>query len=100
MTIDKSLRSRTRLQRFRSVLNRAERIDVLRDKDVWEEGQSIFGLPKVRVRRAKRRVKVAAVAEAGVAEGAAAEGEAAPAEGQPAEASAKGAVKDKAKAKK
>ncbi len=59
--------------RARSVLGRAERIAALRDSDRWEKGQSVFGLPKVRVRRAKRRVKTpkAEVAEAAVpAEGA------------------------------
>jgi len=55
-----------RLARARSVLTRAERIATLRDKEEWEEGQSIFGLPKVRVRQTKKRAK-APKAEAPVA---------------------------------
>lgn len=77
MSIDKSLKMSNRLQRSRNVLSRAERIAELRDREVWEEGQSIYGLPKVRVFRAKRRGKpaekkeeAATVAEAETAEGA------------------------------
>lgn len=74
MTIDKSLRSRSRLRRFRGVLTRAERIEKLRDQEKWAEDQSIFGLPKVRVRRMRRRAKAAATPE--VPEGAEVEVEA------------------------
>ena len=59
MSIDKSLRLANSMQRHRSVLSRAERIAKLQDEGKWEEAQSIFGLPKVRVFRAKRRVKAA-----------------------------------------
>ena len=58
MTIDRSLKVGNRLIRTRSVLTRAERIATLRDKEEWEDGRSIFGLPKVRVRQVKKRVKV------------------------------------------
>ena len=86
MSIDKSLKLGNRLVRARSVLSRAERIATLRDSDRWEEGRSIFGLPKVRVRRAKRRVKTpkAEVAEAAV-----------PAEGEKAAAPESRATKKK-----
>ena len=57
MTIDRSLKVGNRLVRARSVLTRAERIATLRDKEEWEEGRSIFGLPKVRVRQIKKRAK-------------------------------------------
>ena len=57
MSIDKSLKITNSLQRQRSVLTRAERIAQLRDEERWEEGRSIFNLPKVRVLRAKRRGK-------------------------------------------
>ena len=49
MTMDRSLRVRRGLVRSRSVLTRAERIERLKVSDRWEEGDSPFGLAKVRV---------------------------------------------------
>ncbi len=49
MSIDKSLRRGNSLSRSRNVLTRGERILVLQNEDRWEEGQSPYGLPKVRV---------------------------------------------------
>ncbi len=49
MTLDKSLQRRGRLVRSRNVLKRGERIDQLKTEERWQEGQSPFGLPKVRV---------------------------------------------------
>lgn len=49
MTMDKSLRVQRGLVRSRSVLTRAERIQRLKAADRWEEGDSPFGLAKVRV---------------------------------------------------
>ncbi len=49
MTMDKSLKSRQGLVRSRSVLTRAERIARLGSAERWKEGESPFGLPKVRV---------------------------------------------------
>ena len=49
MTMDKSLKMRLGLTRTRSVLNRAERIQRLKTADRWQEGDSPFGLAKVRV---------------------------------------------------
>ncbi len=49
MTIDKSLRRRGHLTRTRNVLKRSERIEKLEFEDRWQDGQSPFGLPKVRV---------------------------------------------------
>jgi len=49
MTMDRSLRIRRGLIRSRSVLTRDERIERLKATDRWEEGESPFGLPKVRV---------------------------------------------------
>jgi len=49
MTMDKSLRVRSGLVRSRSVLTRGERIERLKASDRWEEGDSPFGLAKVRV---------------------------------------------------
>ncbi len=49
MAIDKSLKRSNRLQRSRNVLTREERIEKLKFDEKWEEDQSPFGLPKVRV---------------------------------------------------
>ena len=49
VTIDKSLRRRGHLLRMRNVLKRSERIEKLEFEDRWQDGQSPFGLPKVRV---------------------------------------------------
>jgi small basic protein (TIGR04137 family) len=49
MTMDKSLKVRLGLARARSVLTRGERIERLKAADRWKEGDSPFGLAKVRV---------------------------------------------------
>ena len=49
MTIDKSLKVSRGLVRARSVLTRAERLTKLQEQERWNEGESVFGLPKVRV---------------------------------------------------
>ena len=49
MTIDKSLRIRRGQSSNRSVLSRNERLTKLKEADRWQEGDSPFGLPKVRV---------------------------------------------------
>jgi len=49
MTMDKSLRVRAGLVRSRSVLTRGERIERLKAADRWQDGDSPFGLDKVRV---------------------------------------------------
>ncbi len=51
MTIDKSLKASRSLMRTRNVLTRAERLRELAETDRWQEGESPFGLPKVRVRK-------------------------------------------------
>ena len=82
MSVDKSLKLANSLQRQRNVLTRSEQIETLRDRGLWQDGQSIFGLPKVRVRHSKAGTKTKkedkaaeAAPEAEAAEGAA-EGEA------------------------
>ncbi len=47
MSLDKTLKSKSTLARHRNVLNRAERIERLKELDKWTEDQSPFGLPKV-----------------------------------------------------
>jgi small basic protein (TIGR04137 family) len=51
MTIDKSLKIRRGMSSNRSVLTRAERLDKLKEADRWKDGDSPFGIPKVRVRK-------------------------------------------------
>ncbi len=91
MSIHRSLKSKGKLKRHRSVLTRTERLDALKNEERWQDGDSVYGLPKVRVIRAKRK-KVAkeeeklpegvAIAEGAAAEGAAPEGAAPKEEGQ------------------
>jgi len=57
MSIHKSLAVKGSLKRTRNVYTRAERIAVLLDQRKREEGDSVFGLPKVTVIRVKARGK-------------------------------------------
>lgn len=57
MTIDKSLKVRHGATGNRSVLTRVERLQQLRESDRWKEGDSPFGLPKVRVRKLTMKKK-------------------------------------------
>lgn len=69
MTIDKSLKVRTGGMRQRNVLTRAERLEKLVEADRWKEGDSVFGLPKVRVVKValKKKKKVKKEEEEGEA---------------------------------
>jgi small basic protein (TIGR04137 family) len=105
MTVDRSLKLKSNLLRARSVLSRGERLAELKEAGKWHEGESVFGLPKVKVRRVKRKkaVKVEAAEAAPVAAGAptAAPAGAPAAKGAPKAApaaapAAKGAPKEKA----
>jgi len=111
MSVDRSLKLKDALVRHRNVLTRAERIDVLKDEERWNEGDSVIGLAKVAHRKsaAGKKAKAEAAAAAAEAAGAAAPGavaetpaavpaagaKAAPAGGAkvPAKAPAKGAAK-------
>ncbi len=55
MSIHRSLKSKGKLKRHRSVLTRTERLDALKNEERWKDGDSVYGLPKVRVIRAKRK---------------------------------------------
>ena len=68
----------------RSVLKRFEKVKILQEKKLWNEGTSIFHLPKVKT----VRLKIKKAAEAAPKEGAAS-APAAPATGIPAATSAK-----------
>ena len=63
MTIDKSLKVRAGMMRSRNVLTRAERLAKLQETERWQEGDSVLGMPKVRVQKLslkkKKKVKKA-----------------------------------------
>ena len=63
MTIDKSLKIQRGLIKNRNVLTRVERLAKLQEQERWTDGDSIFGLPKVRVQKIslkkKKKVKKA-----------------------------------------
>ena len=85
MTMDKSLRVRLGLTCARSVLSRDERIQRLKTADRWQEGDSPFGLAKVRVYKLAMKKKKKKKEEEEGAEGA----EAAVAAAAPADAAKK-----------
>jgi small basic protein (TIGR04137 family) len=71
MSLDRSLRGKSGLERHRNVLRRSERVVTLEDQEKWNEGKnSVFGLVKVAHRKqvaAKKAPKVEAGAEGAVA---------------------------------
>jgi small basic protein (TIGR04137 family) len=48
VSIHKSLVSKVKLQRSRNVWTRLERIEALKKEGKYQEGQTVFGLAKVR----------------------------------------------------
>ncbi len=42
----------------RNVLTRPERIKHLTDEGLWDEKKSVYGLPKVKIEKIKKKVKV------------------------------------------
>ncbi len=66
MTIDKSLKVKMGVSRSRNVLTRVERIEKLQAMDKWNENESPFDLPKVRVYKVvlKKKKKAAAADDA------------------------------------
>lgn len=58
MSIDKSLITKGKLTRHRNVLTRAERIKVLTNENLWKDGRSVFGLPKVKTLKVRKKAKV------------------------------------------
>ncbi len=53
MSIDRSLKIGSRLDRHRNVLTRAERIAKLSEAEKWTEEDGVLGLPKVEHRNIK-----------------------------------------------
>ncbi len=51
MSLDKSLKSKSTLERHRNVLTRAERIELLGEMGRWTDDSKPFGLPKVAHRK-------------------------------------------------
>ncbi len=69
MTIDKSLKVARGLVRTRNVLKRGERIAKLAEAERWKDGDSVFGLPKVRVQKITLKKKKKAKKAEGEEEG-------------------------------
>ena len=57
VTIDKSLKIRRGAMANRNVLTRVERLEKLQETDRWAEGDSVMGLPKVRVQKISLKKK-------------------------------------------
>lgn len=71
MSIHPSLKSPAQNKEYRSVLKRTERLKMLLEKGLWQKGNFVFGLPKIKVFRIKikkeKAEKAAGTAEAGAA---------------------------------
>ena len=88
-----SLGSADKDKAHRSVLKRYEKIKQLKEKEKWQDGDSIYGLPKVKIVRFKIKKEKAAAAEGAEGTEAAPGAAAAPGAGQAkAAAPAKGAA--------
>jgi small basic protein (TIGR04137 family) len=70
MSIDKSLTLKSKLVRQINVLTRPERIKHLSDEGLWDEKKSVYGLPKVKIEKIKKKVKVKKKVEETEGEGA------------------------------
>jgi small basic protein (TIGR04137 family) len=57
MTIDISLKVKVGGNKSRNVLTRAERVAKLIEKQSWQEGQPVYGMPKVRVEKISLKKK-------------------------------------------
>lgn len=94
MSIHPSLTISEKDKKARSVLKRIERIRMMQEKGDWKQGDSVYGLPKIksmRIKIKKEKVEKAATTTEGAA--------AAPAAGKDAKApAAKAAAKGAAKA--
>jgi len=75
MSIHPSLTISEKDKKTRSVLKRIERIRQMQEKGNWKQGDSVYGLPKIktlRIKIKKEKVEKAATTEAGAAPAAAA----------------------------
>lgn len=64
MTQHPSLRAGSKAKQHRSVLKRYERLKHLKEKGEWEEGMSIFGMPKIKIIKFKIKKEKAAPEDA------------------------------------
>ena len=48
MSMHRSFGKHSRIRAKRNVMKRFERIDVLKEKGKWKEGDSVYGLPKTK----------------------------------------------------
>jgi small basic protein (TIGR04137 family) len=95
VSIHPSLASSDKDSKARSVLKRTERIRTMMEKGQWKEGDSVYGLPKIKAVRIKiKKEKAEKTAEGATAEGATAAAAPAAAAGK-AGAPAKGAAASK-----
>lgn len=102
-----SLRSSAKDKQARSVLKRYERIGIMKAKEEWEEKDSVYGLPKIKVVKFKIKKEKAVAAETTVEGAVPAAGAApaadkgaakgAPAKGAPAKEAGKAAAPEKKK---
>jgi len=51
VSLDKSLKVKSKLKKIRSVLNRIERLEVMKANDKWDDSMSPFGIPKTKIIR-------------------------------------------------
>ena len=58
-----SLSSSDKDKQHRSVLKRYEKVKILKDKEKWKDGDSVYGLPKVKIIRFKIKKEKAAAVE-------------------------------------
>lgn len=72
MSIHPSLALSEKDKKQRSVLKRAERLKMMREKGQWKEGDSVYNLPKIKTVRIKIKKEKVEKPEAVTAEGAAA----------------------------
>ena len=63
MSIHPSLTISEKDKQARSVLKRAERIRQMQEKNNWKEGDSVYGLPKIKTLRIKIKKEKAEKAE-------------------------------------
>lgn len=57
MTIDKSLKIKAGSVKARNVMTRAERLKKLIEMERWNEGDPVYGMPKVRVQKISLKKK-------------------------------------------
>ena len=96
MSVDKSLKIQGKLARPKNVFKRTERIKMLTEEGKWNPTMSVFGIPKVKSVKQKRKVKEKKAEKA--AEGVAAEAASATATvAKPASTATPVATKEKAK---